>query len=362
MPKLGKVCYDGGMIAVVIAGGSGTRLWPLSTPDYPKHLLNITGEQSLLQAAYGRALRLTESTDKIYVITEASHDQHVREQLSDLPEDHFLVEPARRGTSGCMLAAMRLVQQRHGKEEAVAVLWADHCIRDVEGFTQSFRRAGDASQQHNRSVLVGIEPTYASTGFGYIHKAEPLDDAALVYNVAGFKEKPQLPQAQEFFHSGEYLWNGGYVVTTVNAFEAAINEYSPELKRDYESLTSANSEEEYNERYLALESIALDYTFNEKVQNLLVVPASFDWIDVGSFKDMHDFLDHDERDNVISGKVGIDEEVENSFIRNDEEKPLAVIGLNNIVVVNTKHGLVVARKDLAQKVGELSKKLQKEES
>jgi mannose-1-phosphate guanylyltransferase/mannose-6-phosphate isomerase len=349
------------MISVIIAGGSGTRLWPLSTPDYPKHLLNITGDQTLVQAAYDRALRLAESADKVYVITEASHDQHVREQLSQLPEDHFLIEPARRGTSSCMLAAMRLVQQHHAKDEAVAVLWADHCIRDVEGFTQSFRRAGDASQQHNRAVLVGIEPTYPSTGLGYIHKAAPLDDAALVYNVASFKEKPQLPQAQEFFHSGEYLWNGGYVVTTVYAFEAALDQYCPDLKRDYESLMSAANEDEYKERYLALQSIALDYTFNEHVENLLVVPANFDWIDLGSFKDMYDFLDHDENGNMLKGRIYLGEEVENAFVRNDEEKPVAVIGVNNIVVVNTPTGILVARKDLAQKVGEISKQIQAED-
>ena len=355
LSEIDELCYHGGMIVVIIAGGSGTRLWPLSTPEYPKHLLNVAGDKSLLQAAYERGKRLS---DEIYVITEISHAHHVKEQLPDVPEENFVIEPARRNTSGCMLAAMHLVQSRHeDKEEPVAVLWADHCIRDVNGFAQSFKLAGEMSRQYDRAVLVGIEPTYASTGFGYIHKGAPIDGEYTVYEVAGFKEKPQLDVAHEFFNSGEYLWNGGYVVTTVHAFEEAINKYCPELKRDYDALVATTNEEEYKQTYLGFESIALDYRFNEKVEDLLVVPATFDWVDLGAFKDVHDFLDKDEQGNILQGAVEIDD-VTNSLVRNDEEKPVAVIGLDNVVVVNTPQGILVSRKDLSQKVGEISKRLQ----
>jgi mannose-1-phosphate guanylyltransferase len=346
-----------GMIVVIIAGGSGTRLWPLSTPEYPKHLLKVAGDQSLLQTAYERGKRLS---DQIYVITEISHAHHVKEQLPEIPEENFVSEPARRNTSGCMLAAMHLVQSRHeDKDEPVAVLWADHCIRDVDGFAQSFKLAGEMSRRHRRAVLVGIEPTYASTGLGYIHKGKPVEGEFTVYEVEGFKEKPQTDVAHEFFNSGEYLWNGGYVVTTVNAFEDAINNYCPELKRDYEALKATTSEEEYKETYLGFENIALDYRFNEKVKNLLVVPATFDWVDLGAFKDIHDFLDQDDQGNVLQGAVETDD-VTNSLVRNDESKPVAVIGLDNVVVVNTPEGILVSRKDLSQRVGEISKRLQQQ--
>ncbi len=340
------------MIAVIVAGGAGTRLWPLSTPDYPKHLLRVVGEQTLLQAAYERAHKLAEH---IYVITEISHAHHVRDQLPELPDDAFIIEPARRGTSGCALAALYVVQKRHDHDEPMAILWADHNIRDVEGFVQSFRIAGEASKKHNRVALVGIEPTYASTGLGYIHKGEKIENGGLIYNVESFKEKPPLDLAKQLFQSGEYLWNGGYVVGTVNAFEAAMQTYCPGLWKDYQSLLTTKNEEEYKQAYLALENIALDYTFNELVENLMVVPASFDWLDLGSFKDMDAAVDHDNQGNHKRGKVEL-EEVENSFVQNYEDKPVAVIGLNNIVVVNTPQGILVARKDLSQKVKEVSQR------
>jgi mannose-1-phosphate guanylyltransferase len=346
------------MIAVIVAGGSGTRLWPLSTPEYPKHLLKISGDQSLLQVAFERAKRLSGSLEKIYVITEVGHAHHVREQLPELPEGAFIVEPGRRGTAGCMLAAMYKVHAQHAPDEPTAILWADHCIRDVAGFMQSFRMAGDASQKYNRPVLIGVEPTYPSTGFGYIHKAEAADGEMMVYQVAEFREKPELGVAQELFHSGEYLWNSGYIVTTLQAFEDAAREFCPELWDNYQKLLATQTEDEYKDAYLSFESTALDYLFNEKVKGLLVVPATFDWLDVGSFKDMYDWLDHNDQGNVIQGdKIGLSE-VENCLVRNDEDKPVAVIGLNNVAVVNTPNGLLVTRTDLAQNVKEVSKQFQ----
>lgn len=338
------------MIAVIVAGGAGTRLWPLSTPDYPKHLLKVVGDKSLLQTAYDRASALA---SHIYVITEISHAHHVRNQLPDLPEESFIIEPARRGTSGCALAALHTVQKNHPDDEAMAILWADHNIRDVKGFVESFKIAGRASEKHDRVVLVGIEPTYPSTGLGYIHKAEPLDNGGLIYNVAEFKEKPELDLAKKFFQSGEYLWNGGYVVGTLKAFTKAMKSYCPPLWKDYQSLISTKSAKEYEKAYLKLENIPLDYTFNELVKDLLVVPASFDWLDLGAFKDLDAAVEHDKDGNYVRGKVGL-EEVENSFIHNEEDKPVAVIGLNNVVIVNTPQGIVVSRKDLSQKVKEVS--------
>ena len=342
------------MITVIIAGGSGTRLWPLSTPDYPKHLLNINGDkQSLLQRAYERATHLSE---EIHVITEVSHAHHVKEQLPDVPDKNFVIEPARRNTSGCVLAALRQVQAHHGHDEPIAILWADHFIRDVEGFSHSFRAAAKATLEYNQVALVGIEPTYPSTGFGYIKKADVVSEEPFIYKVAEFKEKPSYEVAQDYLKSGSYLWNCGYLVGTINAFVEAMKTYSPDMYKDYLSLVEAKDETEYTERYLALESIAIDYTFSERVKNLLVVPASFDWLDIGSFKDMHDVVERDERGNHCSGNVAL-EEVENAFVQNVEDKPVAVIGLDNVVVVNTPHGILVARKDLSQKVGDVSKRL-----
>jgi mannose-1-phosphate guanylyltransferase len=159
--------------------------------------------------------------------------------------------------------------------------------------------------------------------------------------------------------SGEYLWNTGYLVGTVHAFEAAIQKDCPELWESYQKLLSTPDEAAYKEAYLALENIAVDYTFNEKVTDALVVPGTFDWLDLGSFKDLYAVTDSNTEGNcVLGGKVAV-VDTQNSYIRNDDSsRPVAVIGLDNVVVVNTPNGIVVARKDLSQLVKEASKQLQ----
>jgi len=348
------------MIVVIIAGGSGTRLWPLSTHEYPKQLLKVNGdERSLLQNAYARAKRLS---DDIYIVPEQRLTKHIQEQLPDLPEDHYIIEPALRGTASCILAAMTHVAKRHDPDEPMAIVWADQYIRDVDGYVHSFKIAEQTSKETGRIVLVGIEPTYPSTGLGYIRKDELLDEQNYVFNVHSFTEKPVLDKAKEFISSGKYLWNAGYFVASVNTIAKRLQDYSPEWYEHYQSLkAAADTQESFNEAYIQLPSLAIDYALSEKVPDLLVVPASFDWLDLGAFKDLYEVADRDEKGNYVKGIVEV-EEVANAFIENQEEKPVAVIGLDNVVVVNTPAGILVARKDLSQKVGEVSKRFKKEES
>lgn len=342
------------MITVIIAGGSGTRLWPLSTPDYPKHLLKINGNaRSLLQSTYDRAKRI--SSD-VYVLTEASHAHHVREQLPELGDDNFVIEPARRGTASCIVAALKHASDRHDADEPIAVLSADHHIRDVEGFIHSFKIAGEASAKEGRIVLVGVEPDYPATGFGYIQKDEVFDEKSFVFNVDSFKEKPDHDTAQEYVKSGNYLWNCGYFVGSLNTFLEKMKSHAPALHENYEALKAAQDEDAYREVYLGFENDTIDYALIEKVDDLLVAPAAFDWMDLGSFGDIHKAVESDENGNHVHGDVEIND-VDNSFIQNYEDKPLAVIGLDNVAVINTKDGILVTRKDLAQKVGEVSKKI-----
>lgn len=345
----------GWMIAVIIAGGSGTRLWPLSTPDFPKHLLKINGDnRSLLQNTYDRASKIAKT---VYVITEAGHAHHIKEQLPDLSDDAFIIEPARRGTASCIVAALAKVTSDHDAEEAIAVLSADHYIRDIAGFQHSFKVAAEASEQSGRIVLVGVEPDHPATGFGYIQKDEVFDEDTFVFNVHSFKEKPEFKVAQEYVRSGKYLWNCGYFVGSLNTFKKSMNEYAPEMLKDYEKLVSAKSAEEYKKTYLAFENNTVDYALIEKTKDLLVVPAAFDWMDLGSYGDIHKAVESDQRGNHIFGNSIEIEGVENSFIQTYNDKPVAVIGLDNIVVINTDHGILVARKDLAQEVGIVSKRI-----
>jgi mannose-1-phosphate guanylyltransferase/mannose-6-phosphate isomerase len=348
------------MIAVIIAGGSGTRLWPLSTGNYPKHLLAVNGDaQSLLQKTYARASSVA---DTVYVITEQSHAHHVQEQLSGLPADHLLIEPDRRGTANCMLVALITIKQKHDPNEPIFILWSDHYIRDIEGFKHSITVAGDTAVREKRIVLIGIEPDYPATSFGYIEKGSVFDVENFVCNVSSFKEKPDFTTAKKYFKTGNFLWNCGYFIATLSTFEEHMSHYAPKLLADYQSLQVAKDEEEFTKRYLQLNPSNIDNALIEKVDDLLVVPASFDWIDLGSYSDLHKVTDRDENENHITGANVTVEGVENSFIQNHEDKPVAVIGLDNVVVVNTKDGILVSRKDLSQKIGEVSKRIQKKEN
>lgn len=344
------------MIVVIVAGGSGTRLWPISTPEYPKHLLKINGEsRSLLQKTYDRAKKLS---DRIYIVSEAGHIGHVKEQLPEVRESFFVVEPDRRGTASCIIAALSTVAKaKADKDEAIIFLWSDHYIRDVNGFVQSFKLAAKVSEKNSRIVLIGVEPDHPATGFGYIEKGDVLDSQSYVYNVKTFKEKPDYQTAKNYLKTGNYLWNCGYFVGSLNTFTTMMKKYAPELHTKFNKLESV-SEAEYKKVYLGFNTEAIDYALIEKVPNLLVIPASFDWMDLGSFSDLHKAIGADEQGNYIHGSVEA-LEVENSFIQNHETKPLAVIGLDNVVVINTENGMLVARKDLAQMVGEVSKKLNK---
>lgn len=346
------------MIIVIIAGGSGTRLWPLSTSDRPKQLLALTSARTMVQQAYDRARRLG---DTVYVVTEASHSDKLRQQLPELPDEAFLIEPGRRGTAHCIVFALDYIARHHDKDEPVAFIHSDHNVRDMVGFAHSFDTAARVSAEKHRISLIGIEPTSPSTGFGYIERDGVIDAPRGVFNVESFKEKPDYDTAKQYVESGNYLWNCGYFVGSVNTFVMEMERSAPELLASYETLTSEPhfGDAHYNETYLSLDNQVIDVALIEKAQELAVVSANFDWMDIGNFKDLHDVVPKDADGNYENGHEIYTIDVENSYIRNEEPgKPVAVIGLDNIVVVNTPDGILVARKDVAAKCGDIAKKLQ----
>jgi mannose-1-phosphate guanylyltransferase len=346
------------MIVVIIAGGSGTRLWPLSTPSFPKHLLRLTNERSMLQNTYDRAKQIT---DNIYVITEAGHSDHIFTQLPDMTPDKVIIEPGRRGTSSCFVASIDRILRQDNGDESIVFMHADHHIRDVASFANVVKFAGKTAADEQKIVLLGVEPSYPATAFGYIQKDSPIGDNGntFVYKVHSFKEKPAHDVAADYVKSGNYLWNMGYFVAPANVFLAKMQEFAPDMYNNYLALKEADGNaDEYRDTYLGFENIAIDYSLLEKTQDLLVVPGSFDWMDVGSFGDLHEVSALDEQRNSLRGEDIELDGVENSYIRNEDNKPIAVIGLDNVVVVNSPHGVLVARKDLSQKVGEIAKKLQ----
>lgn len=348
------------MITVIIAGGSGTRLWPLSTPGYPKQLLSLTNDKSMVQNTYERAKKVSSS---VYVAPDVSHAHHIKKQLSELGDDHFVVEPGRRGTANAILAALAHISKRHGGDEPIAFVSTDHHIRDIDGYAHSFALAAEVSASKKSIVLVGIEPTYPATGFGYIERDGEVDGFSNVHKVESFNEKPNFTTATKYMSSGNYLWNCGYFVGSLNTFVSVMKKDNPALSKSFEKLVAIedSSSDEYKKTYLSFKNDSIDYALIEKAKDLMVVPASFDWVDLGSFKDLHGAIESDEVGNHIHGDGIYIDDLENAYVRNEEDKNIAIIGLDNIVVVNTPDGLLIARKDLSQKVGAIAKKIQAKE-
>ncbi|MCA9313414.1 mannose-1-phosphate guanylyltransferase [Candidatus Saccharibacteria bacterium] len=346
------------MIVVIIAGGSGTRLWPLSTPEYPKHLLSIVGDNSLLQNTFERVKKIT-SIDKIYISTEASHSDFVIQQLPELKEVQVIVEPARRDTMPCILNALQFISTRHDKDEPIASIHADSHIRDTSGFARGIKLAGLAAQKYQRITLMGMEPHQPDVKYGYIHKDEIFDSEDFIYEIASFKEKPAYEVAKDYFESGEYFWNMGYFVAPYKVFEKKIREHADSKWSDQlNKLQEAESQAERDVIYLGFDKEAIDTALMEKVPDLLVMPGSFDWIDVGSFDDVHRVSLQDQDGNAVKGKNIHLLDSRQVYVRNDDvTKPVAVIGLDNITVVNTEHGILVMRTDQSQKVKEVVARL-----
>ncbi len=345
------------MIVVIIAGGSGTRLWPLSTPEFPKHLAPLTGRMSLLQSTYKRAKKIA---DEIYVVTEASHADEARNQLPELPSSNVIIEPGRRGTGNCFIAAIHHIAKKNHNNEPIVFMHADHQINDVAAFVNVVKYAGKVSAREKKITLLGVEPTYPATGFGYIHKGEQLagEGEDFVYKVKSFTEKPNTEHALEYQQSGEYLWNMGYFAAPLEVFLQKIKQNAPELYKNYQAMQNT-TEANFAPTYLSFKNLVIDYELMETTPDLLVVSGIFDWIDVGSFDDLPKVVDLNAEGNHLHGEAIEAVDVQNSYVRNEEpNKPVVVIGLSNVVVVNTPNGLLVTHREHAQKVGEVSKRLQ----
>lgn len=344
------------MIVVIIAGGSGTRLWPLSTNDYPKHLLSLTNDRSLLQNTYDRVRELS---DDILVITEKSHSKYVNQQLPELPRRRILAEPARRGTASCFVLALSEIKRRRFTDQAVFFLWADHLISDIRAFMQAAKQAAELAELEKKLVFTGVEPTYPSTGFGYIQKGKKIKNKFKnVYELKQFVEKPDKVTAELYVKNGKYLWNTGYLTGTVETFERELREHSPRLWNDYQALCNTILPMNRKKRYMYFVSEPIDTALSEHVPDGLVVPGNFDWTDVGSFHDLHGASQQDKTGNHISGEHIELKNVTDSYVRNETEQPVAVIGLDNVAVIATQNGVLVTNKAHAQKVGDISKRLQ----
>lgn len=330
------------MISVVIAGGKGTRLWPLSTSSKPKHVIDIKGK-SYLQRAYERAKTVGE---EVYVVTDGSHSELVADQLSELSTDHLIVEPMRRGTASCIALALAEIAKQHGEDAQVAFFHADHHIEDNHAFAATVETAMAASVQEQKIALIGLTPTHPATGFGYIKKGALLGESAYATDL--FREKPDLSTAKQYVESGEYLWNLGLFAAPISVFAAAMAADAPGLCNAYKSLQASKDIER---DYAQLEDAPIDTVLIEKTPTV-VVAADFAWKDVGSYVDLYDVLaeDADGEGNVVVGddRTAFIDGANNLVVTGGE--PVAIVGLSNIAVIDTPDGLLVCDLNRAQAV------------
>jgi len=342
--------------AIILAGGSGSRLWPLSREMYPKQLLALTGEHSLLQTTMRRAVNLPDTLPPVVVVGE-EHRFTTQAQLDELgmKEYSLLLEPVGRDTAAAICAAALFCAGRHDDNTLLLVLPADHLIRDEAAFQRVVAEAATLAAAGNL-VTFGIKPDSPETGFGYIEQGEN-------GKVASFREKPDQATAEAYLASGNYLWNAGIFLFSIATLLAEMEQYAPRvLAAMRAAVTVGKGDGRFfhldREAMGGIEAISFDYAVMEKTARAAVVPAELGWSDIGSWQALWRVLDKDASGNVKQGDVWLDDS-ENCLVR-AESRFVAVAGLRDTVVVETADSLLVASMAQAQKVKQVVNFLKKE--
>ena len=350
----------GGLYAVIPAGGSGTRLWPLSRAGHPKFLHPLTGtEASLLQATVTRLAPLSDP-DHVYVVTGVAHAAAVARQLAGVPEENILVEPSPRDSCAAIALAAAVIA-RHDPEAIMGSFAADHLIADTDRFIAVIRQAMAGARQ-GLLMTLGITPTRPETGYGYVQCGGPVGDGA-VLAVEEFKEKPSYDVAETYVKSGNYLWNAGMFVWRVDVFLAELSRQQPQLAAGISRIAQAWDtpvrEEVIGEVWPTLPRISVDYAVMEgaaTVGRVGTVPGDFGWNDVGDFHTLGEVLTADSAGNVIVGhdpkaKSGVLlRETEGLVVVPNSGRLVAALGVRDLIIVDTPDAVLVCPRDRAQEV------------
>ena len=347
------------MTPVILSGGSGTRLWPLSRGRYPKQFLPLVTHNTMLQETLLRLDGIPGLNSPIAVCNE-DHRFMMAEQLWEIgiKPRNILLEPVGKNTAPAVaLAAL----SAESKDEVLLVLPADHVISDITAFHSAVREAEALAKQGNL-VTFGIVPTHPETGYGYIMRDSVKIGAA--YKVAAFVEKPDASTAKNYLKSGDYLWNSGMFAFTAGSFLKELEKFNPAmLKACSQALASAQTDLDFTrinkEVFAACPADSIDYTIMEKTDKAVVVPLDAGWNDVGSWSSLWDVTNKDEFGNAINGDV-ITVDSKNSYFHS-EDKLIAAIGIENLVVIDTKDALMIAPKDRVQDVKLVVDQLKKQE-
>jgi len=344
--------------AVIMAGGGGTRLWPLSRKERPKQLLRLFGEHSLFQTSVER-LSGTFPPDRILVVTIQEQAEKLRAQTPEIPLENFLIEPMPRGTASVVGLAATLLHKRD-PEAVMAILTSDHYIADLELFNKLLVRAHEVAQEGNL-ITLGIEPTYPATGFGYIQRGELLGSnlGLEAFQVSRFAEKPDEATAEKMLASGDYSWNSGMFIWRVDRILSEIELHMPQLAA---VLTSIGSEWDTPSWQRTIEDVwpdvnsqTIDYGIMEKASRVVVIPASgLGWNDVGSWDSLFEVLESDKNGNIVIGGEHIGLETQRSLVYVvDKERLIVTMGVEDLIIVDTGDVLLVCKKDHAQNVRQL---------
>ena len=327
------------MKTLILAGGSGTRLFPLSREHYPKQFIPLIDDESLFQKTVKRSL-LFSSPQEIAIVTNTDHRFLVRDQLAAIGCDcQVLVEPVGKNTLPAIYYGVHEVTREDGPD-TIAVLPSDHLVTADEKFQEAFRRAGQLAKDY--LVVFGVRPTSPHTGYGYIRPGEPLADGLL---VDAFVEKPDLATAEKYVANG-YLWNSGMFCFDADLFLAECERCAPEVARAFERPV--------DEAYGVAPALSIDYGIMEKTRRAAVVPLECDWNDVGNFDALYAALPKNESGNAVRGEhIGIDSS--DNLILSD--RLVATVGVHDLAIVETKDAILIANRDEAQRVGEIAKAL-----
>jgi mannose-1-phosphate guanylyltransferase len=346
--------------ALILAGGSGERFWPLSRRTRPKQLLRLVSKTVLLEDTIAR-LDGWVPPERILVLTNVEQEAAVRDLLKGLPAENILAEPAKRDTAAAVALGTGWVAIRDHAATMI-VLPADHVITDRKAFRETVTLAATAAEETGGLVTIGIKPTWACPGFGYIEHGEPVRlrngmDKGAVHRVVRFREKPNVDLAESFLRKGNFRWNAGMFVWSVPSLLSEFNRHAPELA-DFISQLRAVGEfaNVLRERFTNLPRVSFDYAVMEKADRVLVVEANFDWDDVGSWSAVAKYFRKDQHGNAANCETTTIDST-NNIVFDQEGATVALLGVHNLIIVRTGDAVLVCHRHDAEKIKDLIGKL-----
>ncbi|NOT92067.1 mannose-1-phosphate guanylyltransferase [Ferruginibacter sp.] len=338
----------------IMAGGIGSRFWPMSRTDFPKQFLDIlnTG-RTLIQGTYDRFAKFIPA-ENIYVVTSDQYKNIVAEQLPEIPVQNILCEPSRKNTAPCVAYISHKLLQLNPNANLICAP-ADHIILEPENFKKVCVDALHFTASVEALVTLGIKPTHPNTGYGYI-QYEPQAVSENVYKVKTFTEKPDLELAKTFLASGDFLWNAGIFVWQVKNIVAAFEKLLPELNELFEAekttFNTATEQEAIDRIYPQCVNISIDYGIMEKADNVYIIPSSFGWSDLGTWGSAYDNLAKDYLENAVAGDNVVVIDATKNMVHADNKKLVLLQGLDDFIVVDTKDVLMICKKDKEQEIKE----------